>query len=57
MPERISRAEDRDLRRIDGIWYEVRLAPLPEPIYPASREVQTRKLKPWERQQPCRQLR
>jgi len=46
-PERIPLAEDRELRRIDGIWYEVRLAPLPEPIYRPFREVQTRKLKPW----------
>ncbi len=51
-PERISLAEDRELRCIDGIWYEVRLAPLPEPIYRPFREVQTRKLKPWATNSP-----
>jgi hypothetical protein len=51
-PERIYLAEDRELRRIDGIWYEVRLAPLPEPIYRPFREVQTRKLKPWATNSP-----
>jgi hypothetical protein len=31
--ERIVLAADRELRCLDGIWYEVRLAPLPEPKY------------------------
>lgn len=36
--ERIALAEDSELRLIDGLWYEVRLAPLPEPVYRACRE-------------------
>jgi len=32
-------ADDRELRLIDGLWYEVRLAPLPEPVYRAVREL------------------
>ena len=51
-PERISLAEDRELRRIEGIWYEVRLAPLPEPVYRPFQEMQTRKLKPWAANSP-----
>ena len=36
--ERISLAADRELRLIEGIWYEVRLAILPEPVYRTVRE-------------------
>jgi hypothetical protein len=32
-PEQIALAADRELRRIDGLWYEVTLAALPEPEY------------------------
>jgi hypothetical protein len=46
-PDRIPLAVDRELRCLDGIWYEVRLAPLPEPVYRAFAETQIRKLKPW----------
>ncbi len=37
--ERIVLADDRELRLIKGLWYEVRLAPLPEPVYQATREI------------------
>jgi|SRR5271165_1421775 len=47
-PERIPLAEDRELRRIRGVWYEVRLAPLPEPAYRPHREAQKRRLKPYD---------
>jgi hypothetical protein len=47
MPDRIALAEDRELRRIRGTWYEVRLAPLPEPVYRAFPEVNKLRLKPW----------
>jgi len=30
--DRVALAHGRELRRINGIWYEVRLAPLPEPV-------------------------
>jgi hypothetical protein len=36
--DRIALAPDRELRRIDGLWYEIALAPLPEPEYRAVRE-------------------
>jgi hypothetical protein len=36
--ERVPLAIDRDLRLIEGIWYEVRLADLPEPVYRTVRE-------------------
>jgi hypothetical protein len=32
-PERIVLAHDRELCRLRGIWYEVRFAPLPVPVY------------------------
>jgi len=31
--ERIALTENRELRLIKGIWYELQIAPLPEPIY------------------------
>ncbi len=37
--ERVPLNEDRELRLINGLWYEVRLAPLPEPVYRVRREV------------------
>jgi len=46
-PTRIALAPDRELRAIDGVWYELRMAPLPEPRYRAVREQQHRALKPW----------
>ncbi len=42
--ERIALAEDRELRLIDGHWYEVRLAILPDPVYKVSRETVIRPL-------------
>jgi len=33
-PDRIALAEGRELRRIAGIWYEAKLAPLPGPVDP-----------------------
>jgi hypothetical protein len=49
---RIPLADDRELRRIRGIWYEVRLAPLPEARYQSYLEVQKRRLKPYESRSP-----
>jgi hypothetical protein len=37
---RIALAPDRELRRIDGIWYELLIAKLPQPVYRAQRETQ-----------------
>jgi len=34
-PDRIPLGPEAELRRIDGFWYEIRLAPLPEPEYVA----------------------
>jgi hypothetical protein len=36
--DRVALMNDRELRLINGLWYEVRLALLPEPIYRATRE-------------------
>lgn len=35
---RVALSDNRELRLINGLWYEVRLAKLPEPIYRASQE-------------------
>jgi hypothetical protein len=43
--ERIALAGDRELRLINGIWYELSLAPLPEPVYRVFREVRKVSLK------------
>src|ERR1039458_7137955 len=51
-PDRISLASDLELRRIDGLWFEVTLAPLPEPEYRALREVRKVPLKPYARNSP-----
>lgn len=32
-PDRVILSADRELRRKDGIWYDIRLAPLPQPEY------------------------
>jgi hypothetical protein len=32
-PDRIPLASNLELRRIDGLWYELHLAPMPEPVY------------------------
>jgi len=50
--ERITLSDDRELRRLHGVWYEVQFAPLPEPIYRAYPEVQERALKPYDRRSP-----
>ena len=47
--DRISLADDRELRLIRGLWFEVQLAPLPAPDYRPCREVQRRPLKPYDR--------
>jgi hypothetical protein len=39
---RVALGKDSELRLVCGIWYHVRLAPLPEPIYFVSRETQRR---------------
>lgn len=45
--ERIALGEDRELRRIKGLWFEIRLAPLPIPVYRATRETAMRRLTPF----------
>jgi hypothetical protein len=47
--ERIALAGDRELRSIAGLWYEVRLATLPESVYEASQQTLTRPLHPYAR--------
>jgi hypothetical protein len=37
--DRIALTDNRELRLIDGLWYEVKLVPLPEPVYRTCREV------------------
>jgi hypothetical protein len=49
---RIELAPDRELRLIEGLWYEVRLAPMPEPVFLAGVETQTRPLRPYDRKSP-----
>lgn len=49
-------ASFRELRRIGGIWYEVRLAPLPEPEYrPVIRSV-NQKVRPYSAVSPMRMI-
>ncbi len=43
--ERIVLAADRELRLLKGLWYEVRLAPLPDPAYRTFRETRKVSLK------------
>jgi hypothetical protein len=50
--ERIVLSNDRELRRLHGLWYEVQFATLPEPEYRGAREVQKRALKPYDRASP-----
>ena len=50
--ERIQLAKDRELRLIDGLWYEVKLAPLPEPVYRSFHETRKLQLKPYDRKSP-----
>lgn len=50
--ECIQLTEDRALRLIYGLWYEVKLAPLPEPIYRSFRETRKLQLKPYNRNSP-----
>ncbi|HEX2886367.1 hypothetical protein [Vineibacter terrae] len=44
--ERITLAADRELRCLDGIWYEITLAPLPEPRYAAGPKGRTLAIRP-----------
>ena len=44
-PDRISLAPDRELRRIDGLWFEVTLALLPDPEFRVFQEVRKIPLK------------
>jgi hypothetical protein len=47
--ERVVLSADRELRLVDGLWYEVLLAPLPEAVYRTAREIVKRPLTPWSR--------
>jgi hypothetical protein len=51
-PTRIELVADRELRLVDGLWYEVRLAPMPEPVFRVGVETQTRPLRPYDRKSP-----
>ena len=50
--DRVALAADRELRRIDGFWYELRLAPMPDPVYRAIVEHRDVRLKPFDRRSP-----
>ena len=45
--DRIPLGAKAELRRIDGLWYEIRLAPLPEPVYVPVTETRKVALRPW----------
>jgi hypothetical protein len=51
-PARIALADDRELRRIDGLWYEI----MPEPEYRAFDEVRRVALKLYDRTSPVIEL-
>jgi hypothetical protein len=51
-PERIHLSADRELRRVDGLWYEVTLAPLPDPEYREFTELRKIPLKLYMRTSP-----
>ncbi len=51
-PTRIELAPDRELRLVNGFWYEVRLAPMPVPVFLAGVEMQTRPLRPYDPKSP-----
>jgi hypothetical protein len=50
--DRVALAADRELRRIDGFWYELRLAPMPDPDYRTVVERRQIPLKPYRRRSP-----
>jgi hypothetical protein len=50
--ERVKLALDSELRCVGGIWYEVALAPLPEPVYRPVSELQRVPLKRYHRKSP-----
>jgi hypothetical protein len=45
--EHVPLGKDDELRLIDGQWYHVKLAPLPEAVYRVRREIQTRHRSPY----------
>lgn len=51
-PDRVEFSPDRALHRLDGIWYEVTLAPLPRPEYREVIEVRKLALKRYRRNGP-----
>lgn len=51
-PVRIELAPGRQLRLIAGLWYEVRLAPMPAAVFKAGLEVQTKPLRPYDPKSP-----
>lgn len=50
--DHVALAPDRELRRIAGFWYELRLAPLPEPVYRNVAERRSVPLRPHHRRSP-----
>lgn len=51
-PDRIALGPDRELRCLDGLWFGVMLAPLPEPEYREFRELRKIPLKPYASRSP-----
>jgi hypothetical protein len=51
--ERVALPDDRELHRLNGLWYEIQLAPLPKPVYRSYPEMQKRALKPYDRLSPA----
>ncbi len=51
--DRVALAPDRELRRLGGFWYEVRLAPLPDPVYRTQPGTRTLRLKRFDRNSPA----
>jgi hypothetical protein len=50
--DRIELSSARELRRVDGIWYEITLAPLPRPEYRSFTELRKVALKRYQRNSP-----
>jgi hypothetical protein len=50
--DRVALGADRELRRIDGFWYELHLAPIPDPVYRAMVERRQVPLKPFRHRSP-----
>lgn len=47
--DRVRLDDNRELRQIDGLWYELRLAVMPDPVYRSFVETRKMPLSPWRR--------